>query len=309
MLKNGVILLRFCTKKLYNVNMKTHLLDSIERKHYVIKKADALEYKIQTIYSGTYQCKENEPNGGHKHNFLEIMLVTNGNGHIRIEDHDFAVKKDNIIIYYPGKKHCEWVDNNDVFNAIFFAIKINKQIKELLKKNILPFVLSTKNNYSFFYKNIVELIKQCQESDIIYQDKIVNGFAKIIFLKILQISPNHYLENNTNKLILDVKNYIDSHFTESINILSLNKELFVSEYYVSRLFKEYIGVTPSHYIIEKRIDLAKQLLESTELSTLEISQKVGYNDVYHFMKLFKKEVGVRPSLYRKQIKEIYKYQG
>lgn len=51
-------------------------------------------------------------------------------------------------------------------------------------------------------------------------------------------------------------------------------------------------MTPSHYIIEKRIDLAKQLIENTELSTLKISQKVGYSDVYHFKKLLKKVVGV-----------------
>ena len=69
----------------------------------------------------------------------------------------------------------------------------------------------------------------------------------------------------------------------------------VSECYFRRLFKEYSGESPAAFRGRHRIERAKQLLLSDDQYTVgEIAQELGFLDVYHFSKCFKKEVGVSP---------------
>ena len=60
-----------------------------------------------------------------------------------------------------------------------------------------------------------------------------------------------------------------------------------------------MGVTLVNYIISKRIDSARELLINSDKKIKDICNEVGYKDIYYFTKVFKKEIGVSPSEYRK----------
>ena len=68
-----------------------------------------------------------------------------------------------------------------------------------------------------------------------------------------------------------------------------------------RNFKEYTGTTPTQYLLSLRISNAQSLLESTSCNVTEIAEIVGYNNPLYFSRLFKKQNGVSPSLFRKQV--------
>ena len=77
--------------------------------------------------------------------------------------------------------------------------------------------------------------------------------------------------------------------------------MYLSPFYISRIFKSEIGDTPIHYLINIRLDRAKELLESGFAGSVqEVAAQVGYDDVYHFSKLFKKRYGIPPSQARKK---------
>ena len=61
-----------------------------------------------------------------------------------------------------------------------------------------------------------------------------------------------------------------------------------------------MGMSPKQYILEKKIARAKEFLDATEASILEISNSVGFLDPLYFSRIFKKKVGVGPEEYRKQ---------
>lgn len=67
----------------------------------------------------------------------------------------------------------------------------------------------------------------------------------------------------------------------------------------SYLFKQYTGCNFVNYLKDLRINEAKRLLIDTDLRVNEVSQKVGYDNEKHFMKIFKNTCGVSPSEYRK----------
>lgn len=74
--------------------------------------------------------------------------------------------------------------------------------------------------------------------------------------------------------------------------------------YLARLFSEKTGRTFTCYVTEKRIDKAKELLVSEYSSVKEIAYRIGYNDEYYFMRVFKKQTGMTPGEYRKTFRSV-----
>ena len=91
-----------------------------------------------------------------------------------------------------------------------------------------------------------------------------------------------------------------------------NKQICIEEYaakqhmsvsWFIRNFKEYTDVTPTQYLLSLRISNAQTLLETTNYNVTEISEIVGYNNPLYFSRLFKKQVGMSPSDFRKHLSE------
>lgn len=107
-------------------------------------------------------------------------------------------------------------------------------------------------------------------------------------------------EEDENELIRKVKEEIKEHLSESINVTSLAQKVFVSPNYLSRLFHQVTGERCSEYISRKKIELAIQLLETTNLKVGEISDLTGYQNLYYFSLAFKKRTGFSPTNYRRK---------
>ena len=76
----------------------------------------------------------------------------------------------------------------------------------------------------------------------------------------------------------------------------LNIFFFLSNFYISKIFKSETGDAPIRHLINIRLEKAKEIIEEIPgLSIKEVAAKVGYEDVYHFSKQFKKHYGVSPS--------------
>lgn len=97
---------------------------------------------------------------------------------------------------------------------------------------------------------------------------------------------------------VQVITYIQEYYAEPITLDSLAEVFNFSAYHLSSLFKEYTGMSPIDYLIRFRLELATELLMTTDASVGEISASVGYKDVYYFSRIFKKRKGVSPAHFR-----------
>ncbi|MBW4080005.1 response regulator [Paenibacillus sp. S150] len=163
---------------------------------------------------------------------------------------------------------------------------------------------------SIIYNQIVSLFyKYYGHNEAVHEIEYVNYYQiyrqytvieqlfdrfKEFFIK--QSGEEIHISNDTVKKII---NYVDHVFTEDIMLGTLSKEFNISIGYLSSLIKKETGKTYSEYIQNKRLSLAKELLQDFSLSIHEIVERVGYKDYFHFNKLFKKHYGITPSKYRK----------
>lgn len=99
-------------------------------------------------------------------------------------------------------------------------------------------------------------------------------------------------------LIGTARKIIDYNYNTDLCVSELSESLGVSFAHFSRQFKQALGVSPKQYLLNKRIERAKYLLSSTDVSIGEISNSVGYEDPLYFSRIFKKETGTSPREYR-----------
>jgi two-component system, response regulator YesN len=101
--------------------------------------------------------------------------------------------------------------------------------------------------------------------------------------------------------IQEVKLFIDNHYAEPIRLETISNQFFVSKEHLSRTFKQEIGSTVMDYIIMKRMEKAKQLLQDPNLQIKTVAEAVGYTDLNYFFRIFKKITGVTPSQIRHEL--------
>ncbi len=111
------------------------------------------------------------------------------------------------------------------------------------------------------------------------------------------------IQNQESLLVRTLKQYIHEHYCEEITLDILTKVTNFSGSYLSSTFSKEAGMTISEYILNSRMEQAKELLTTSFMNITEIAQNVGYQDAKYFSKLFQKQVGIRPSEYR----EIHKW--
>ena len=101
-----------------------------------------------------------------------------------------------------------------------------------------------------------------------------------------------------SKLVLDVKNYIRHHLSESISVQDIAQHLYIGYSYLSYKFKQETGETLTDFILKEKIEEAKRLLRYTDKSMTSIGYYLGFSSQSHFARTFKKYAGTAPKEFR-----------
>lgn len=99
-------------------------------------------------------------------------------------------------------------------------------------------------------------------------------------------------------VIAYLQSYIGENYAKDLSLEMLGEVAHLHPAYLSKIFKEIVGVNFSGYITDVRMQKAAKLLEETEYKVQEVMIQVGYQKSQHFAKLFKEKYGVTPKEYR-----------
>lgn len=153
---------------------------------------------------------------------------------------------------------------------------------------------------NIIYPDAAELVSSCQnydelEKEIQYELDRIYGFG------------DETLQKDQQSLARQVRNWLDKHFTAQITYKIFQDIFGHNEKYLSSLFKAEFGTSPSKYIGELRLNMAKKLMQSNpDILLKDVAEMVGFTDAFYFSRVFKSHEGVSPSQYMRQLKENLK---
>jgi transcriptional regulator GlxA family with amidase domain len=95
-----------------------------------------------------------------------------------------------------------------------------------------------------------------------------------------------------------VREHVEAHFSETIDLAELAAIAGLSVFHFARQFKQSAGITPHHYLVERRVERAREMLARTDLSLSEIAIATGFSDQSHFARHFRQMLGMTPGQFR-----------
>ena len=159
-------------------------------------------------------------------------------------------------------------------------------------------IISTDNSPIFsMLGDIIRIYRSHRsENEILLSDHI----GRLLNI-LLNVSRQKEKNDTTQDIVLQCVRYLESHFVAPLNLSALAEHVGVSKYHLSRMFSERIGITLQAYHIACRIRESKRLLHDHTLPLSTICERVGFVDMSHFSKTFKKFEHMTPTQYRKRL--------
>lgn len=239
------------------------------------------------------------------HDHIEMAYIISNKAIFIIDDVTYEVKEGDIVIINPNQVHKGMLVSPNNLSDEFFIGFSNFGFEDM-KENILfsgeyPIIETKPSSRGKITKLISDIMYENNSNDIGKCCMLKSYLIQFIIIAIRE--KLGIIEDNIGiktKVSTEITTYFKEHFSEKISLEQISKNLYLSPFYISKIFKEQIGEPPINYLIKIRLEKAKELLQGqNNLSIKEISATVGYNDAYHFSKLFKKYYGVSPIEYKK----------
>ncbi|AQW20752.1 AraC family transcriptional regulator [Lentilactobacillus curieae] len=246
---------------------------------------------------------DNHPDGDDLPYFVMILLEK-GHLYLSEDDNDYIIEPGQMFILQPMHHHYSWkpVEEETDYYWLHFYVSGNwKQSDHPVRQ---PSKIEVPNlHYSppdlTLYLNkqqdLSELSGLTDKIDVIFESSFENaelGFwrSQQQFINVLQyLQSNVEVATSSQRLASQVIKYLKNNYADEINNELLSKQFHTHESYIIRSVKNTYGITPNKYLTRVRIDEAKNLLLNSDKSVSEISEEVGFQNVYYFSTVFKKQ--------------------
>lgn len=231
-----------------------------------------------------------------------FFIVEKGAGTLEYMDSLYDLHENDCVFINCKCSYAHYTSENNLWRlswAHFYGSNLNSIYDKYLERGGTP--TFHPHNIDSFLLSINELYEIANSTDYI-KDMLLHEKLSSLLTQIMKESwhPEQNRSSSPKKKdLINVKEYIDTHYSEKISLDDLSAYFYINKYYLTRIFKEQYGLSINNYIIQQRITVAKQLLRFTEKNIESICTECGINNPNYFTRAFKKVEGLTPSEYRK----------
>ena len=227
----------------------------------------------------------------HSHSCYEIVYFLTGSGKTMIGDKSQPVREHSYCVVAPGSEHIECIEGYGEILFIGFEYDDSSyRLEEGVYYNGEMTKLSLFN----------DIFNEYREQELGFE--IASKALLELFL--ISVLRDTAPENKRCKDLYYIKAYIEQHADQKINFRELASISGYSDDYFRYMFKQKFGIAPQGYMIDIRLNNAKQMLNSTSLSCTEVAQRCGFSNSAQLSAMFKKKWGISPSDVKKT--DLYK---
>ncbi len=233
--------------------------------------------------------------------YFALHLILKGEGRLITQNREYALKKNDIFVRFPGEVITYYDYDETPFQYIFVTFTGATVISYFRRLGISPSnrIFKTSDELTRLFRHLV--LKACEYPEV--NDMFAAGCVHLIFAALARQSAAlpKVKYDIKESYVLSAINFIQLHLGESelsadyvAQYLSLNTDYFL------RIFRNIMGTAFSKYIVAKRMSLAISLMDGGELSIREIAVRCGYEDASYFTKSFRAAYNQSPTEYIKK---------
>ncbi len=227
-----------------------------------------------------------------------ICFCTKGRGYVQVGNAIREVNKNEYFVIPKNISHKYFSGIEDGWGLYFVHIGGKKADDFCRGCNKIGVHLSQAQLnviYSIVYNAILQLENNVEEKQVIFVNKSVNYLIDVL----VNCEFDVRLYKKKEDLVFKFQNYLETNIDKKISIYDLIDELNVSQGTLYEAVKNKYDVTPMQYVFNMKLNIAADLLITTDYKVSKIAVKVGFDDQYHFSKKFKTATGLSPTEYRK----------
>ncbi|MBP3962525.1 AraC family transcriptional regulator [Paenibacillus lignilyticus] len=251
---------------------------------------------------------EHYDNPLHRHSYFEVCYVTEGEGYYYESDREYPLLQGTMFFSRPGMWH--QIKSRTGLALLYVAYEIDEarskreavdRYLQLLHNNRIVVAQAEDSITAQTWRTLLALCKQ----DHYMVKEAVRCFACALLISFYsEFSESTEYEDLPDKqqvpaYLQRAKLFIEDNLTLSLNLQQLSGYLHITERHLSRLFAEKVGQTFSHYVQERRVQKAIELLLETDWTISRIAVETGFESIHYFTRVFTSKVGVPPGKFRR----------
>jgi AraC family transcriptional regulator len=224
------------------------------------------------------------------------------------------VKSGQVIVYPAASNHwIRWQEHAEFLLLLLDADLVTQVADGLAPRNIVE-IVESKEREDLLMQQIglaleTEIDQGMVTSSSLYAESLTNALAAHLLRHYNVWKPplRDTRKKYSTSTLRHVIAYIHDNLDQRLTLAELSFVADMSPYHFARIFKQVTGVTPHHYVLNARVERARDLLLQGKMTLAEIASKVGFFDQSHFTHSFKRIVGVTPqTMLRQNSKNLLK---
>ena len=241
----------------------------------------------------------------HSHPHYEIYYLEKGERMFFLSNALYKITAPTLVIIPPYIMHKTEGGPFSKYNVNVEENYLNSFEADVLKELSLKIIIPDEKQNEEIIRLLQTLkipYKNSKHSDAVTQTLFSYFILKLSELKTGQ-AENVTLQNNrVPPVILKIIDYLNENYSKCITLDTISKEFFISAPTIIYNFKKHTNCAPIEFLLNVRLNKAKQLLVSTNISIGKIADMCGFSSANYFGLIFKKKEGISPAKYRKHKK-------
>lgn len=241
------------------------------------------------------------------HSDMELLYVIDGEIQVRIEEADYILEKEDIILLNMGlKSSVKALDGAIVCRIIYDDRLVSELVKDMNYRFICNSVADGGHSYIEMQRLFRELV--CLLATDVRKSE---SYKYSLSYQLLDLLAEHFMDDEYGKpaagdpgtaKLQEIIRYVNQNFFEKVSLSGLAEEMYISTSTLSRLFKKQTGIHFAEYVNQVRLKHAVSELLYTENTITRIAMNSGFSNVSAFNRVFREHYGLAPTEYRNQKK-------
>lgn len=242
----------------------------------------------------------------HFHTTLSIGAIEEGEVNYLHKTDNYTLKPKQLCLIEPNIIHCcnPTKNSSRTYHMLYIDTNWCKQLQSKVFQEVNSYLSVQKIQIDDedLYEKYLQLNYSLLDENIFYlqKEELLEEFFIELFTTYCTKNSKKTIKYTTSKIeekLIKAKDFIEKNCKENLTLDEISEATSLSKFYLVRVFKEHLHTTPYKYLLNCKINLAKELL-SKDFESKEVCYEVGFFDQSHFSKVFKKYVAVSPNEYK-----------